>query len=86
MHSIEAVVLLDDAQDVEAADARQTDVEQDEIDVLLLQQRQRRLAARHRQHAIIPLEDGGDRVAHPLIVVADQDRSCEAAMAEMRRL
>ena len=69
----EAVVLLDDAQDVEAADAGQPDVEQDQVDVLVFEQRQRRLAARHRQDAVVALEDGGDRVPHPLIVVADQD-------------
>jgi hypothetical protein len=69
----ERVVLLDDAEHVEAADPGQADVLQDEIDVLVLHQRQRRLAARHRQHAVIALEDGGERVAHALIVVADQD-------------
>ena len=73
MHSIEAVVFLDDAQHVEAADAGQADVEQDQVDVLALEERQRRLAARHRQDAVVALEDRGQRIAHPLIVVADQD-------------
>ena len=45
----EAVVLLDDPQHVEAADARQADVLQDEVDVLVLQQPQGCLAARHAQ-------------------------------------
>jgi hypothetical protein len=70
----EAVVLLDDPQHVEAADARQPDVEQDQIDVLLLEQRQCRFAARDGQHAVIALQDGGDGVAHPLIVIANQNR------------
>ncbi len=69
----EAVVLLDDAKDVEAADAGKPDVEQNQVDVLVFQQGKRRFAAGHRQHAVIALEDGGDRVPHPLIVVADQD-------------
>ena len=69
----EAVVLLDDPQHVEAADPRQPDVEEDQVDVLLFQQRQRGLAARDRQDAVVALEDRADRVAHPLIVVADQD-------------
>ena len=67
----EAVVLLDDAQHVEAADARQPDVEQDQVDVLLLQQRQRRFAARHRQDAVVALED--------------RARSCRASPDRRRR-
>ena len=58
----EAVVLLDDAQDVEAADAWQADVEEHHVDFLLPQQRQRRLAARDRQDAVVAPEDRGDRL------------------------
>ena len=50
----QAVVLLDDPQHVEAADAREPDVEQDQIDVFLLEQRQRGLAAGDRQDAVVP--------------------------------
>ena len=69
----EAVVLLDDPQHVEAADARQPHVQQEQVDVLVLQQAQRRLAARHAQDLVVPLQDRGQRIAHALIVVADQD-------------
>ncbi len=69
----EAVVLLDDPQHVEAADAGQAHVEQDQVDVFLAQEHEGGLAARHRQHAVIPLQDRRQRVAHPLVVVADQD-------------
>ncbi len=69
----QAVVLLDDAQDVEAADAGQADVLQHDVDLLLAQERQRGFAARNRQDAVVPPEDRGDRVPHALIVVADQD-------------
>ena len=70
----QAVVLFDNAKDIEAADAGKPDVEQNQIDVLLLQQRQRGFPARHRQHAIVALENRAERVAHSLIVVADQNR------------
>ena len=70
----EVVVLLDDAQDVEAADAGQTDVEQDQVDVLVFEEAERGLAARDGEDVVVPLEDGGDRVPHPLIVVADENR------------
>ena len=41
----QAVVLLDDPQHLEAADAGQPDVEQDEVDVLPVEDGQRRFAA-----------------------------------------
>ena len=69
----EAVVLLDDPQDLEAADARQPDVEQHQVDVFAVQDRQRRLAARDPQHAVLALEDGRQRVPHALVVVDDED-------------
>ena len=43
------------------------------IDFLVLEQRQRGLAARDRQDAVVAPEDRGNRVAHPQVVVADQD-------------
>ena len=43
MHLDQAVVLLDDAQHFEAADAGQPDVEQNEVDVLLIEERAARL-------------------------------------------
>ena len=73
MHFDQAVVLLDDAQHFEAADAGQADVEQHEVDVLAVEDRQRGFAARDAQHAVLALEDRGQRVAHPLVVVDDED-------------
>ena len=70
----EAVVFLDDPQDFEAADAGKPDVEQDEIDVFAIEDRQRRFAARHAQHAVFAFEDCRERVPHPLVVVDDEDR------------
>ncbi len=69
----QAVVLLDDAQDVEAADAGQADILQHDVDFLLAEHGERGLAARHRQDPVVAPEDGRDRLAHPLIVVANQD-------------
>ena len=71
----EAVVLLDDAEHFEAADAGQADVEQHEVDVFAVEHGQRRLAARDPQHAVLALEDRGQRVPHPLVVVDDEDGS-----------
>src|SRR5581483_11143821 len=70
----QAVVLLHDLQQLEAADAWQAQVEQHQIDFLAVEHRQRRLAARHLQHPVVPLEDRRQRVAHPLVVVDDEDR------------
>ena len=70
----QAVVLLDDAEDVEAADAGQANVLQHHVDFLLAERREGGLAARHGQNPIVSPEDGRNRVPHALIVVADQDR------------
>ena len=70
----QAEVLLDDPQHFEAADAGQADVEHHQIDVLAVEDRQRRLAARHAEHPVITLQDCGQRVPHPFIVVDDEDR------------
>ena len=67
----QAVVLLDDAQDVEAADARQADVEQHHIDVLLAEQRQGGLAARDRED--------------PVVALAGWRRACPACPDRRRR-
>ena len=69
----QAVVLLDDPQDLEAADAGQPDVEQDQVDVFAIEDGQRRFAARDPQHAVFPLQDRGQRVPHPLVVVDDEN-------------
>ena len=69
----EAVVLLDDPEHVEAADARQPHVQQDAGRRPRLSTGQRRLTARHAHHLVVPLQDGGQRIPHALIVVADQD-------------
>ena len=70
----EAVVLLDDAQNVEAADARQPHVEQHQIDVFAVQNRERGFAGRCAQHSIVAPENRIQRVTHPLVVVDDEDR------------
>ena len=69
----QAVVLLDDAQDVEAADAGQADILQHDVDFLLAQDGERGLTARDRQDPVVASQDSRDRVAHSLIVIANQD-------------
>ena len=68
----EAVVLLDDAQHVEAADAGQADVEQDQVDVLVLQQR----AAPPRRST---------RVSDAVVALEDRGRACRASPDRRRR-
>jgi hypothetical protein len=70
----EGIVLLDDPQHVEAADAGQPHIEQQQPHLFLAQEQQCRLAARRRQDAVLRFEDGLERVAHRLVVIADQDR------------
>src|SRR6185312_11759769 len=53
----EAVILLDDPQHFEAADSRQPDVQQHQVDIFAIEDRQRRLAATDAQYAILPLQD-----------------------------
>ncbi len=72
-HLDQAVVLADDFQYFEAADARQADVEEHEVDVLLLEEGQRLLSRGSEEHFVVALEDGAERVAHPLVVVGDQN-------------
>jgi len=73
-HFDQAVIFFDNAQHVEAVDARQTDVEEHQVDVFAIQDGKRGLARRRAQHAIIPPEDGVQRVTHPLVIVDDEDR------------
>ncbi len=68
----QAVILLDDPQHLEAADARQPDVQQDQVDILAIEDRQRRLAAADAQDAVLPLQDRRQRVAHAFVVVDDE--------------
>ena len=73
MHFDEAVVFLDDPEDVEAADARQPDVEQHQVDVLLLAGSCRAASPlADRQHAEVAPEDRRQRLPHALVVVDDQ--------------
>ena len=73
-HFDEAVVLSDDAEHVEAVDAGKAHVEEHQIDVLAIQDGERGFARRRAQHAIVPPEDGVQRVTHPLVIVDDEDR------------
>ena len=66
------VVLADDLQDLEAADARQADVEQHQVDVLLLHHLERGFAGRGPQHAVVAPQDRRQRLAHSLVVVDDE--------------
>ena len=68
------VVFLEDPQHLESADPRQLDVQQHEVDVLLLEDLQRRFTGGHAQDAVILAQHGGHRVAHPLVVVDDEQR------------
>ena len=73
-HFDEAVVFLDDAEDFETADPRKAHVEQNQVDVFTVENRQRGFAAGDPQHAILALENRRQRVAHTLIVVDNEDR------------
>ena len=72
-HFDQAVVLFDDPQHFEAADARQADIEQHQVDVFAVQDRQGGFAARHAKHAVITLQDRRQRIPHTLVVVDDED-------------
>ena len=67
------VVLLDDLEDVETTDAREVDVEEHQIDVLFSHHQEAGLAGRRPKHPVIPPQHGGQRLAHPLVVVNDED-------------
>ena len=69
----QAVVLLDDPQDLEAADAGQPDVEQHQVDVLLFSIGSAASPLATRSTRYSRLQDRGQRVPHPLVVVDDQD-------------
>jgi hypothetical protein len=70
----EAIVLPDDAEHFQATDSRQLDVEQHQVDVLALQDRQPLFTGRRVQDAIALLQDRGQRVPHSLVVVDDEHR------------
>lgn len=57
------VVLLDDLEQLEPADAGQADVDEHQVDGLGLQQRERLLGAGCRQRAVVRPEDRGERSA-----------------------
>jgi len=71
-HLDQAVVLFDDAQHLEAADPGQPHVEQHQVDVFAVQNRQGSFAARDPQDAILTLENRRQGVAHAFVVVDDQ--------------
>ena len=66
------IVLPDDLEHLEAADAGEAHVEEHDIDVLLVHHLETGLTRRRPQHAIIPLQDGGQRFAHPLVIVDNE--------------
>ena len=72
-HFDQAVVFLDDAEDFEAADAGQPNVEEHQIDVVFVQDRERRFAAGDPQDPELALEDRGQRIPHALVVVDDEN-------------
>src|SRR5580765_1891752 len=72
-HFDQAVIFLDDPEHLETADTGEAHVEEDEIDVFAREHRQRGFSARHAQNAVLTLENGRQRVPHPLIVVDDED-------------
>jgi len=72
-HLDQTVVFLDDAQDLEAADARQADIEEYEIDVLLVENGERGFAAGDAQDSVIALENRGEGIPHSLVVVDDEN-------------
>jgi hypothetical protein len=67
-------VLLEDPQHLQPADAGKVHVEEHQIDVFLLRDLEGGLPGRHAQDAIVLAEDGGHGVAHPLVVVDDEER------------
>ena len=66
------VVLLDDLEDLEAADAGQVRVEDHQVDVLLLHHLERAFAGAGAKDAQIAAQRAGERLAHHLVVVDDQ--------------
>ena len=67
------VVLLDDLQDLEAADARQADIEHHQVDVLFFHDLQRGLAGGGFQNAEVAPEKRQQRFAHPFVIINDED-------------
>jgi hypothetical protein len=72
-HDLEhGVLLFGDAQEVEPTHAGQADVEEHEIDVALAQDVEAGLGRRDRLHGVVALEDRFERIAHPLVVIDDE--------------
>lgn len=72
-HFDQAEVLLNNPEDLEPADAGKADVQEDEIDVFLVENGKRGFARCHAQDPVFPLQDGGQRVPHALVVVDDEN-------------
>ena len=69
----QALRLLDLLEHLEAADARHPDVEQHDVHVLAIENRQPALAGRRAQHPVVAAQDRRQGVAHALVVVDDED-------------
>ena len=68
------IVLADDLQHLESADAGQADVEEHQVDVFLFEDLQGELARRGAEHTVVAPQHRGERLPHSLIVVNDEDR------------
>ena len=66
------IVLLRDLEDLEAADAGQVRVEDHEVDVFLLHHLESALAGGGAKDAKIAAQESGERLAHRLVVVDDE--------------
>jgi hypothetical protein len=66
--------VLDDLEQVEPAHPGEPDVEQHQVDARTRQHRLGGFGARFDQYVVVALEDGGERVAHPLVVIDDEQR------------
>src|SRR5262249_28034784 len=72
-HFDEAVVLFDNAEDLKAADSRQPHVEENQIHVVAYEDAERCFTALRAQHPVLALQNRCEGVAHPLVVVDDED-------------
>ena len=72
-HFDEAVVLLDDAEHFEPADAREPDIQQHQIHVFPIEERERGFAGRCSEDSVFTLQNRRQRVTHPFIVVDDEN-------------
>ena len=65
----EAVVLSDDGEQLQTADAGQPNVQENQVHVLPLEDGEPLLAGRRRQDTIMALQDRRQRVPHPFVVI-----------------